>query len=116
MKYGIYAVRPGLVKANALESARLAIIRKAKSKQINMIKAQIAVTKKPLGTRMGKGKGKVDHYVANVKAGKLMFEFNCDSETLAHEAYRQACNRLPVKTHFRIRPTAQKEIWTHFEH
>lgn len=114
LKYGIYAVRPGLVKGNALESARLAIIRKAKCKQVNMIKAQVPITKKPLGTRMGKGKGKVDHYVANVKAGKLMFEFSCDSETLAQEAFRQASNRLPIKTHFRIKPSGEKEIWTQF--
>ncbi|KXJ23275.1 50S ribosomal protein L16 [Exaiptasia diaphana] len=109
------SMRPGLVKDNALESARLAIIRKAKTKQVNMIKAQIPVSKKALGSRMGKGKGKVDHYVANVKSGKLLFEYSCDSETLAHEAFRQASNRLPIKIHLRIKPsTGNKEIWTHF--
>lgn len=77
-----------------------------------MIKAQIPVTKKAIGSRMGKGKGKVDHYVANVKSGKLLFEYSCDSETLAQEAFRQASNRLPVKTHFRTKPSGNKEIWT----
>jgi large subunit ribosomal protein L16 len=79
-----------------------------------MIKAHIPITKKALGSRMGKGKGKVDHHVANVKAGKLMFEYTCDSETLAEEAFHQASNRLPVKTHWRVKPDGKKEIWTQF--
>ncbi|EDO37579.1 predicted protein, partial [Nematostella vectensis] len=99
-RYGVYAAQPGLVKASALESARLAIIRKTKNKQIIMIKAHVPMTKKALGSRMGKGKGKMDHYVANVKAGKILFEYSSDSEALALEAFRQASNRLPVKTHF----------------
>ena len=92
----------------------MAIVRKTRTKQLYMIKAHVPITKKPLGTRMGKGKGKVDHYVANVKAGKILFEFNCDSEAQATEAFRQATNRLPVKTHFRVKPTEEKKIWTQF--
>ena len=114
LKYGIYAASTGLVKANALESARVAILRKTKNKQMYMIKAHVPVTKKPLGTRMGKGKGKVDHYGAHVKTGKIMFEYNSDNAALAVEAYRQASNRLPVKTHFRVKPSEKKEIWTKF--
>ena len=79
-----------------------------------MIKADVPVTRKPLGSRMGKGKGKVDHYVANVMAGKVLFEFNCDSETQAKEALKQATYKLPLRTHFRVKPSGKKVIWTDF--
>lgn len=79
-----------------------------------MIKADIPVTRKPLGSKMGKGKGKLDHYLANVMAGKVIFEFNCDSETQALEAFRQATYKLPVRTQLRIKPSGKKEIWTEF--
>ena len=79
-----------------------------------MIKAHIPVTKKPLGSRMGKGKGKADHHVANVKAGKILFEFECDSEPNALEAFKQVNHKLPIRTQFRIKPPEKREIWTHF--
>lgn len=79
-----------------------------------MVKAQVAKTKKPLGSRDGKGKGKIDHYVANVKAGKILFEFECDSEPNALEAFKQVNHRLPIRLHLRIKPPEKKEIWTNF--
>lgn len=114
LKYGIYAAQPALVKDCALESARLAIMRATKTRQLYMIKAQIPKTKKPPGSRMGKGRGKVDHYVANVKAGKILFEFECDNEPNALEAFKQVTHRLPIRTHFRIKPPEKREIWTDF--
>jgi len=112
-QYGIYSRQPALIKDAALESARLAIIR-AKTKDLFMVTADIPVTRKPVGSRMGKGKGKLDHYLANVMAGKVIFEFNCDSETQAMEAVKQATYKLPVRTHVRIKPSGKKEIWTDF--
>lgn len=114
LKYGIYAAQPALVKDCALESARLCIMRATKTRQLYMIKALIPKTKKPLGSRMGKGQGKIDHYVANVKAGKIIFEFECDSEPNALEAFKQVTYRLPIRTHLRIKPPEKKEIWTDF--
>ncbi|XP_074622274.1 large ribosomal subunit protein uL16-like [Acropora palmata] len=114
LKYGIYAAQPALVKDCALESARLCIMRATKTRQLYMVKAQVAKTKKPLGSRMGKGKGKIDHYVANVKAGKILFEFECDSEPNALEAFKQVNHRLPIRLHLRIKPPEKKEIWTNF--
>ena len=58
------------------------------------------VTKKALGVRMGKGKGSVDHFVAHVRAGKLLFEYNCPSEHLARMAFTQVSYKLPVKVKF----------------
>lgn len=112
--YGIYAKQPALVKDCALESARLAIVRATKTKELYIVTADIPVTRKPLGSKMGKGKGKVDHYVANVMAGKVLFEFNCDNETQALEAFRQATHRLPMRTHLRVKPSGKKTIWTNF--
>jgi large subunit ribosomal protein L16 len=58
------------------------------------------VTKKPAETRMGKGKGAPDHWVAVVKPGRILFEFEGVSGTLAREALRLAANKLPVKAKF----------------
>ena len=113
-QYGLYAKQPALIRDAALESARLAIIRATKTKDLFMVTADIPVTRKPVGSRMGKGKGKLDHYLANVMAGKVIFEFNCDSETQAMEAMKQATYKLPVRTQVRIKPSGKKEIWTDF--
>ena len=113
-QYGLYAKQPALIRDAALESARLAIIRATKTKDLFMVKADIPVTRKPVGSRMGKGKGKLDHYLANVMAGKVIFEFNCDNETQAMEGMKQATYKLPVRTQVRIKPSGKKEIWTDF--
>lgn len=113
-QYGIYAKQPALIRDAALESARLAITRATKTKELYMVTADIPVTRKPLGSKMGKGKGKLDHHLANVMAGKVIFEFNCDNETHAMEAIKQATHKLPVRTQARIRPSGKKEIWTDF--
>ena len=67
--FAIYARSPGRLKAKTIEAARISIVRKTKTRQIWKIEATTPVTKKPLGSRMGKGLGKVDHYVAVVKEG-----------------------------------------------
>ena len=110
--YGIYAASSGYVKEAALEAARLSIMRRTESRDIFKIPANVAKTKKPEGSRMGGGKGKIDHYVALVKAGTVILEFNCESEFLAKKAYKEVTNRLPIKTHFRVKPKFPIKVLT----
>lgn len=72
------------------------------------------VTKKPLGSRMGKGQGKIDHYVAVVKEGQVIFQFNCENETQANEAFRLVTFLLPMKLYLRKRPPTDKILWSEF--
>ena len=104
MDYGIYALTPGYVKEGALEAVRLAIIRAAKTKDLIQIGATTPITKKPEGTRMGKGKGKTAYHVAKVKPGQWLFQFNCEDEMYAKEAWRQANFKLPIRIYLRKKP------------
>ena len=63
----------------------------------------VPVTKKPAEVRMGSGKGSVDHYVAKIPAGRIMFEMDGVTEEVAKEAMRLAAHKLPVKTRFIVR-------------
>ena len=87
--------------ANQIEAARLTLVRTIGRKGTK-IKIQvfphIPVTKKPLGVRMGKGKGNVDHFVAFVRAGKMLFEYDCNS--FAKQAHKAVSYKLPIKTGF----------------
>ena len=67
------------------------------------------ITRKPAGTRMGKGKGNTEFWVAAVKPGRVMFEIAGVSETTAREALRLAKNKLPVKTKFVMKEVAIEE-------
>ena len=104
MDYGIYALTPGYIKEGALEAVRLAIIRAAKTKDLIQIPANTPITKKPEGTRMGKGKGKTAYHVAKVRPGQWLFEFNCEDEMYAKEAWRQASFKLPIRIYLRKKP------------
>jgi len=104
MDYGLYALTQGYIREGALEAVRLAIIRAAKTKEIIQIPADFPITKKPEGTRMGKGKGKTAYYVAKVKPGEWLFEFNCEDEMFAKEAWRQANFKLPIRIYLRKKP------------
>ena len=66
------------------------------------------VTRKPLGTRMGKGKGNTEFWVANVKPGRIMFEIAGVPEETAREALRLAANKLPVRTKFVVRENIEE--------
>ena len=59
---------------------------------------------------MGKGKGKVDYWAAKAEAGKVVFEFNCENESLAKEAFKQAAYRLPIKVTFRAKPKEPRRV------
>ena len=101
-EYGLQATEAGWIKANQIEAARVAMTRYIKRGGKVWIKVfpDKPVTTKPLGTRMGKGKGAPEFWVAVVKPGRVMFEISGVSEEIAREALRLASHKLPVQTKF----------------
>jgi large subunit ribosomal protein L16 len=97
--YGIQVLEPGWITARQIESARVVLISAVRKtgKLWLRIFPDKSVTKKPAETRMGGGKGDVDHWVAVVKPGRIIFEFSGVSESLANELSRQVGFKLPVK-------------------
>jgi large subunit ribosomal protein L16 len=100
--YGLMATTPGWITSRQIESARIAITRAVKrGGQVRItIFPDRSITKKPLETRMGSGKGSPEEWVAAVKPGRVMFELSGVDELLAREAMRKASHKLPVKTKF----------------
>ena len=98
-EYGIVAAEPCWIKSNQIEAARVAMTRYIKRGGQVWIKIfpDKPVTTKPLGTRMGSGKGSVEYWVAVVKPGRVMFEIAGVSEEVAKEALRLASHKLPCK-------------------
>ena len=101
-EYGLVALDAGLITTNQIEAARVAMTRYIKRGGKVWIKIfpDKPITKKPAETRMGKGKGAVEYWVAAVKPGRVMFEIAGVSEDLAREALRLAANKLSVKCKF----------------
>lgn len=100
--FGIKSLDSKFITARQIEAARIAATRymqRAGSIWI-MIFPDKPITSKPLEVRMGKGKGAVDHYVAVVKPGRILFEVAGVSEEVAKEALRLAAQKLPVRTKF----------------
>ena len=104
-EFGLQTVDAAAITGNQIEAARVAMTRYMKRDGKVWIKIfpDKPITKKPLGTRMGKGKGNTEFWVANVKPGRVMFEIAGVSEEIAREALRLAANKLPVRTKFVIR-------------
>ncbi len=104
--FGLKSVEMGRLTSRQIESARIAMTRYMKREGQVWIRVfpDKPITSKPLEVRMGKGKGALDHYVANIKPGRIMFEAAGVSETVAREALRLAAQKLPVKTKFVVRP------------
>ena len=100
--YGLKATTRGWITARQIEAARVAMTRSMKrgGRVRITIFPDRSITKKPLETRMGSGKGSPEHWVAAVKPGRIMFELSGVDETLAREAMRKASHKLPVKTKF----------------
>ncbi len=100
--YGLMAKEGAWIKANQIEAARIAMTRYMKrgGKVWINIFPHLPITRKPLETRQGKGKGNVEYWVAVVKQGKIMFEIAGVSEEVAREALRLAAHKLPIKTKF----------------
>jgi len=101
-EYGLRALEPAWVTARQIEAARRAIVHylRRRGKYWIRIFPDKPVTAKPAETRMGKGKGAVDHWVAVVKPGRIMFELSGVSEEMAREAMRLASHKLPIKCRF----------------
>ena len=100
--FGLQALEPAWITSNQIEAARIAMTRYIKRGGKVWIKIfpDKPITKKPADTRMGKGKGAPEYWVAVVKPGRVMFEIGGVSEELAREAMRLAANKLPIKCKF----------------
>ncbi|MBI2447825.1 MAG: 50S ribosomal protein L16 [Candidatus Omnitrophica bacterium] len=101
-EYGLQALDNAWITNSQIEAARVALTRHVKrgGKVWIRIFPDKPVTKKPAETRMGKGKGMVDHWVSVVKRGRILFEIDGVPEELAKEAMRLAAHKLPIKTRF----------------
>ena len=101
-EYGLQALQPAWITSNQIEAARIAMTRYIKRNGKVWIKVfpDKPVTKKPLGTRMGSGKGAPEYWVAVVEPGRVMFEIAGVSEEQAREAMRLAMHKLPIKCKF----------------
>ena len=101
-EYGLKALERGWITNRQIEAARVAMTRKIKrggKVWINVFPDK-PFTKKPAETRMGSGKGSPEWWVANVKAGRVMFELSGVPEPIAREAMRRAIHKLPMKCRF----------------
>ena len=101
-EYGLQALEPAWITSNQIEAARRAMTRSVKRGGQIWIKIfpDKPVTKKPAETRMGKGKGSPEYWVAVVKPGRVLFEMSGVSEEVAREAMRLAMHKLPIKCKF----------------
>jgi large subunit ribosomal protein L16 len=99
-EYGLQALEPGWVSARQIEASRRALVRfmKRRGKVWIRIFPDKPVTKRAAETRMGKGKGAVDHWVAVVQPGRILFEVAGLDRTTALEAMRLASHKLSLKT------------------
>lgn len=100
--FGLQALEPSWITSNQIEAARIAMTRYIKRGGQVWIKIfpDKPVTQKPAETRMGKGKGSPEYWVAVVKPGRVLFEIGGVTEELAREAMRLAMHKLPIKCKF----------------
>ena len=101
-EYGLKALENGLIKSNHIEASRVVIARKLRGAGklwINIFPHK-PVTKKPAETRMGKGKGDLDHWVAVTKRGRVLMELGGIPEDFAKSVLRLVAFKLPIKTKF----------------
>jgi large subunit ribosomal protein L16 len=104
-QFGLKAVEPERITARQIEAARRAMTREMKRQGRVWIRIfpDVPVSAKPTEVRMGSGKGSVDFWAARVKPGRIMFEIDGVTETVAREALRLAAMKLPVKTRVVVR-------------
>ena len=104
-EYGLQAIEPAWISNRQIEAARVAMTRHIKrgGKVWIRIFPDKPITSKPAETRMGKGKGNPEGWVAVVKPGRVMFELEGIPEKVAHRAMELAAAKLPIKTRFVIR-------------
>lgn len=103
--YGLMAMDPGWITSRQIEAARIAMTRHVKRGGKIWIRVfpDKPITKKPAETRMGKGKGAPEEWVAVVRPGKMMYEMEGVPVDVAKEAFRLAAHKLPIKTRFVVR-------------
>ena len=103
--FGLQAVSAGFISARQIEAARIAMTRHVKRTGKVWIRLFPAkpISKKPAETRMGKGKGNPEAWVAPVKPGRMMYEMEGVEESVAREAFRLAAHKLSVRTRFVVR-------------
>ena len=105
--FGLQALEPGRITQRQIEAARMTIQRKVKRQGQLFIRIfpDKPVTKKPLETRQGKGKGPVEGWVCIIKSGRMLYEIQGVTEEEARAAFALAAHKLPLKTTFRSRET-----------
>src|ERR1700744_614346 len=110
--YGLKVVECGYITDRQIEAARIAMTRFIKRGGKGWLRLFPAkpITKKPAETRMGKGKGAPDHWVAVIRPGKILFEMEGVPVDIAKEAMRLASHKLPLKTTFVARPHVKTEV------
>jgi len=112
--YGLQAIEPAWITSRQIEACRRTIVRhiKRRGKVWIRIFPDKPVTAKPAETRMGKGKGSVDHWVAVIKPGRVLFEMAGVDEEVAREALELAAYKLPIRTKFikRTDPITGEEV------
>lgn len=103
--FGIKSLETGRLTGRQIEAARIAVTRYMKREGQVWIRIfpDTPITKKPAEVRMGKGKGALDHWVAKIKPGRVLFEIEGVSLETAQEALRLAAQKLPVTTKFLVR-------------
>ncbi len=104
-EFGLKATSRGRITARQIESARRAITRHVKRAGKLWIRVfpDKPITKKPLEVRMGKGKGSVEYWVAQIKPGSMLYEIQGVPESLARDAFKLGAAKLPIKTTFASR-------------
>ena len=109
-EYGLQALEPAWISSRQIEAARVAMTRYTKRGGKVWIKIfpDKPITQQPAETRMGKGKGSPEYWVAVVKPGRVMFEIGGVSEAVAREALRLASHKLPIKTKVVKKEEAEK--------
>ena len=98
--YGLKALEPGWITSRQIEAVRITISRRVRKlgKMWIRIFPHKSITKKPAETRMGKGKGSPEYWVAVIKPGRILFEIDGLDFDDAQEAFRKCNNKLPIKT------------------
>jgi len=99
-EYGLQALEPSWITSRQIEAVRRTVVRQMRRRGKYWIRIfpDKPVTAKPAETRMGKGKGSVDHWVAVVKPGRILFEIAGVPDDIAREALRRASYKLPIRT------------------
>ncbi len=107
-EYGLKATTSGRMTSRQIEAGRRALTRHIRrgGKIWIRIFPDVPVTKKPLESRQGKGKGNVEYWVAKIQPGRMLYEMEGVNEDLAREAFRRAASKLPVQTVFTRRTLA----------